>query len=783
MRLVEDIVAIADARLGSMHYGGTLLTFPEPGAAGVVSTIRVVDGQQRLTTVSILLACIADKLGSDGECGGWTRKHIINDRLTNPGKSAERIRKLRLQDGDECEYVLGLDGNPSGPGAVTQAWKIARRLVDQNDVDRLLRGLDRLRVVSIGLDENEDPQQIFESLNATGRLLTESEKVKNWLLMGLPDKDQQSLHENYWLRIEQKLGAMNSTGPIDLFLRDVLRWRTGAIHGIDRVYEGIRRWAVQTEKDHDRPAICKELADLSLLYGIITGSANPHHNFKVERELRHMREMGIDVHRPFTLRLLNDARNSAFDEVDLASTLAAIGNWTTRMWLSGRPMAGMNTAFAELAHEEGPEKSSNSTKHWLERINRRKNTRVGVPGDQEVIEGIQSRKAYGGSATKACRAILSELMEAEHKEEAPDRKHLTIEHIMPQKLTAEWKHDLGNACEEIHGRFSDRMGNLTLSGDVTNSKLGGSSFSEKKAVYKLSSIGMTRKIANELIWNEAAIVRRASNLAQHALARWPWDGSETNGPENRVTNGLRWRIGDGNWHEESTARETMLNVVAALFNIDPGNGWRLSGKAIKPNIHSSKTYPPGTFAGSLKMQEVPGHPDYVMFPHAGNNSAVAKQCRKFGERCGVQIEVEFNENTDTIRFWKFLREETGGLPGQKLSWQGDQQETVSLNENGDRVGIYIGRPDLLWLYIRASDNQHSMKSKNRMRRLSSLIKSTMGDQQLVGDIEKRGDDGLSIKIQRPWTKDDETDWLDAALWIGEQFERLKRLIESETNLD
>ena len=688
-----------------MHYGGTLLTFPEPGAAGVVSTIRVVDGQQRLTTVSILLSCIADKLGADGECGGWTRQHIINDRLTNPGKSAERVRKLRLQDGDEDEYVLGLNGNPSGPGAVTQAWKIAHRLVDKNDVDRLLTGLDRLRVVSIGLDENEDPQQIFESLNATGRVLTESEKVKNWLLMGLPDKDQQNLHKEYWLRIERKLGAMNSTTPIDRFLRDVLRWRTGAIHGIDRVYEGIRRWAVQTGRDRDRPAICKELAELSLIYGMITGTAGPHQNLKIERELQHMREMGIDIHRPFTLRILNDARNSEVDEAGLASTLAVIGSWTTRMWLSGRPMAGLNTAFTELAHEEGPEKLSDLTKHWLERINRRKNTRVGVPGDQEVIEGIQSRKAYGGSVTKACRAILCELMEAEHKEEAPDRKHLTIEHVMPQKLTAEWKQDLGDASEDIHGRFSDRLANLTLSGNVTNSKMGGGSFSEKKKVYELSSIRMTRRVAHELIWDEAAIVRRANDLARQALARWPWDASETqNHSEDRVTSGLRWRIDEGAWHNESTARGTMLNVVAALLNIDPENGPRLLGDAIRPNIHSSKTYPAGTFAGALKMHEVPGHPDYVMFPDAGNNPAVAKRCGKFGKRCGVQVEVEFDEDTAAIRFWKLLRQETGGLPGQKRSWQGDQQETTRLNQSGDRVGIYIGKPDLLWLYIRASDN-------------------------------------------------------------------------------
>ena len=118
-----------------------------------------------------------------------------------------QLRKLRLQGGDEDEYRDVLAGSGNGAGAVAQAWRTIRRLVARNDVGSLLRGLQRLRVVSIGLDANEDPQQIFESLNATGRPLTESEKVKNWLLMGLPDAQQQGLHDEVWLAIEKALGC------------------------------------------------------------------------------------------------------------------------------------------------------------------------------------------------------------------------------------------------------------------------------------------------------------------------------------------------------------------------------------------------------------------------------------------------------------------------------------------------------------------------------------------------------------------------------------------------
>ena len=128
-RLVEDLLTIAVAGPDATHYGGTLLTFREPGPPGVMSTIRVVDGQQRLTTVSILLACISAELGPEGRCGDWTAKIIRDRRLTNPDMSPEKRRKLRLQNGDDEEYRFGLDGNPTGvpelsprPGESRAAW-------------------------------------------------------------------------------------------------------------------------------------------------------------------------------------------------------------------------------------------------------------------------------------------------------------------------------------------------------------------------------------------------------------------------------------------------------------------------------------------------------------------------------------------------------------------------------------------------------------------------------------------------------------------------------------
>ena len=260
-----------------------------------------------MTTISILLACIAEALGPDGSCGAWTAR-VIKNRLTNPDATGpERIRKLRLQDGDEEEYRSGLEGKLGGAGAVSQAWRIVRRLVRRSDIAQLLTGLERFRVVSIGLGAHDDPQQIFESLNATGRPLTEGEKLKNWLLMGLPDAEQQELHDRHWKRMEASLDAEHSSDRIDIFLRDFLRWQTGELRGVRYVYEDLRRWAVRNGKAGHRPRLCSELADLAADYGVLMGTTGPHRDKIVERELVHLREMGIDTHRPLMLRLLHEA--------------------------------------------------------------------------------------------------------------------------------------------------------------------------------------------------------------------------------------------------------------------------------------------------------------------------------------------------------------------------------------------------------------------------------------------------------------------------------------------
>ena len=779
-RLVDDLLTVAQAPVGprAAHYGGTLLTFPGSLTPGVVTVHRVVDGQQRLTTVSILLACIADALGANGRWEDWTAEIIKNDRLTNPGKSSDRLRKLRLQDGDEEEYRSGLEGNLQGAGAVTQAWRIVRRLVKQNDVAQLLKGLQRLRVVSIGLGEHDDPQQIFESLNATGRPLTESEKLKNWLLMGLPDAEQQELHDRHWKRIEVSLNAEYSTDRIDTFLRDFLRWKTGELRGVSHVYEDIRRWAVRNGKTENRPSLCSELADIAERYGLLTGTGGPHSDKHVERELRHLQVLGFDTHRPLTLRLLHEAETIGgveWTDATLAKVYAGIGTWVTRFWLSDRPMAGMNKAFAELAHGPDPAGDEDPAEFWLGRIQSFRNSRVEVPDDEAVRDGIGKRKAYGGSATRATKAVLCAMMESEQHGDSPARDALTVEHIMPQKLTEEWRLALGDDAEQIHGRYRDRLANLTLSG--VNAELGAKPFEDKRKIMERSGVQLTRRIADEDAWNEAALGRRAEYLADRALILWPWSDPDAQTHSTQAgTWQMRWRIEGGDWHEESAAAQMVPNVAGALLSRDPKNADQLRGDAVSSKLQLASKYPPGTKARSLTMRAVPGHDSYVIYPFARNRLASAERCRKMGERCGLMVEVEFPDTSDVLTaFWTLLKAETGGLPGQSDDWRSSNYWTTRLNDAGDVIGVSL-TDEWMGLYLRASGSQGSRAE--RMLQYSRKIRELMSDQEFDGNEVSLSKKGRSISVRRAWDRDDEDSWPEAARWIKDQADRLQVVAET-----
>ncbi len=526
-RLLDDMLAIADAENQARpHYGGIVITVLE--STGVMKKHRVVDGQQRLATVSMLLARVAEILDSDGKCGELTAEGIRLDLLTNLKRQEKERRKLRLQDGDEEEYrrIIERDHPGSGTGAVAKAWRYLKRNVSSANVESLINGLHRLHVITVGLEDRDDAQQIFESLNATGKPLTEGEKVKNWLLMGLSEEIQNALNDEHWLDIEKALDARRNANQIDMFLRDMIRWRTGKLVATGDTYDEFRRWAIREGRDNaeGRPELCSELGHLARLYGKLTGTASQHPDKRIEGALRHLRAMGIDAHRPFTLRLLWDlspdgGANSTVDQT--AKVLAAVSSWITRIWLADRSVTNLPKAFAELAHARVPDGEQDCARFWTRQIADIRNEHTSVPSDEEVCRGIRLTSKYGGRNTRAAKAVLCAINDDDAWGEAPPFDDLTVEHIMPQTLSKGWREHLGEEADKLHEQYLHRLGNLTLCGPRWGSAMSNHSFEKKKEIYRKSSVMMTRQLVKLPTWDENAIKGRADELAEKALRLWP----------------------------------------------------------------------------------------------------------------------------------------------------------------------------------------------------------------------------------------------------------------------
>ena len=642
-QLIKDLEAISKLdKANARHFGGTLITYAEATPAGTAQIFHVVDGQQRLTTISILLACIAEKLAETGPTEQLSSEKITKFYLRN---QLDPLRKLSLQDGDDEEYRRIIEGGVKGEGKVTAAWKILRSEVNSVGADCLMKGLSRFKVISFTCEPYDDPQQIFESLNATGVPLTEGEKVKNWLLMGLDKKTQDQLYQDYWRKLEQSLDALHEPKRIDEFLRDFLRWKTGEVHGINLTYANLRRWWYKTEGSKDRSSLCKEFARLSGLYGKITGANDHHENVEIDRSLQYLRGLGLDIHRPFTLRLLDDATKpdaTGASGTELIRVLKSLCTWLTRLWLVNKGMSGLNTESAKFANHRIAEHEMSYADYWIWKINQLRHTNIAMPNEEEIMEGIRKRSAYGGKASDAAKTILWAINSQLSNAANPNVEDLSIEHIMPRKLSQAWWNYLGDDADELQRKYLNTLANLTLVGERLNSEISNQVYEEKRKLYGDSSVTLTRELSKSYMdWREEDIEDRVKGLTGLILNYWPW--------ENASRAIARWRIHGGRWTETATYTDLLLNVAAGFIDADPErNSELLLAGNFKSGtyIYRSGSEPNGRFA------PIPGYNGYIVSIGLWDRYKILA-CYEMAERCGIRVEIErLKELTEAQKIWE-----------------------------------------------------------------------------------------------------------------------------------
>ena len=455
--------------------------------------------------------------------------------------------------------------------------------------------------------------------------------------MGSQDaKEQESNHEKYWVQLTKNIGE-ESGSTIDAFFADFLRWQTGQPVTVSRVYSMLKDWWLSDEQkggNADRLAVATLLLDASNLYANILGTER-HKCDSIAHILVTLLDMGINTHRPFTIRILDDLDNERISLTQAEDTLKLVTIWIVRRWLRGGTTSNLRDVFTTFATKQVDNKSYSS--EWEEMIRARQFSTTGMPDRDELLQGMLTTGRIASGKTTSAKRFLWEINTHISKDSNPQLDTLTLEHIMPRTLTNEWRDHLGGNAAENHEKFAETLANATLVGGRLNTSLSNAKFADKREKYINSNVELTRQLIQYQTWQVRDVRDRAEQITSYVIERWPWDYGATRPAKS-------WRKSGGVWHYEKSYNDMLLSVASVL--LDGTNGKLPSDWGdLKPRniIHKSGAEPS---KNSRKYQVVPGHEQYVILVNRSGTDA-AQWCRKMGELFGEIIDARCEQIKST----------------------------------------------------------------------------------------------------------------------------------------
>lgn len=517
-QLWDDIWSAGKSEGICGHFLGSIVYVEEDlGTVSLKSPLLVIDGQQRLTTITLLLAALREVVGENEIVEGFSEAKITGYYLLNPLETGYRKYRLLLSDVDRDSllYILGGPEPKVASVAINTNYELFREWVrDCPDLKILCLGLQKLQIVDIALSRGTDnPQLIFESMNSTGMALSQADLIRNYLLMGLPPSEQAELYNGFWRPMELDFGQEAYKTQFDSFIRHYLSWKTGDIPNINRIYDEFKMFA---QGAHSKGSTVKDiLEDLRRSSRHFCNMAIP---LEKDRDLRNafldLKELKVNVAFPMLLEWYYDYSIGVLEKSDLLAAVRLLESYVFRRAVCGIPTNSLNKTF--LIFNRSLEKSN-----YLESIKvsfALLGTYKRFPKDMEFQQALSSRNMFDNR-----RKYWAYRLENHDRKEPVERGEYTVEHIMPQKenLSAAWKEELGPDWERIHEQYLHTIGNLTLTG--YNSEYGAKSFAEKrdgKNGFSSSPLHLNSGLGNTKVWNEDAIKTRAKYLCDLAVKTW-----------------------------------------------------------------------------------------------------------------------------------------------------------------------------------------------------------------------------------------------------------------------
>ena len=511
LTLWDDIMTHYSADESTTHFLGAVVSIPVKTVPVGVNKHLIIDGQQRLTTLAIILAVLRDIV--DPKTADRIDDYLINRHYDGP----DRLKLLPTQGDRDVYSLLVVDRALSTTdGRVKGAYEFFRqKLTADHDLEtidplRFLETIEQsLQVVMINLGDADDPYLIFESLNAKGEPLTQADLVRNYVLMKFRQSlgsggDQERIYVSYWNPLQISLGTNLTYFLRHYCMRDGTNVERGA------VYTAIKRLISDKADDSEIEAELKIMTRLGGYYARFIDPSKEA-DLEVKARLSAFGELDVTTGYPLLLRLFDSESRGAITEADFKKCLFLIESFVVRRVICAIPTNSLGKMFTQWSKDY----KEADVVQWLHTKLSSGSGNARWPVDSAFKTAFHTAEQYGRKAT---RHVLASLERAFEHKEPVDLTVATIEHVMPQELTSEWRAELGTASEELHAILLHTFGNLTLTG--YNSELGNLSFEQKKAQLSNSHIELNRWICKQDRWDEKTIIARAAMLSEAASKLW-----------------------------------------------------------------------------------------------------------------------------------------------------------------------------------------------------------------------------------------------------------------------
>jgi predicted transport protein len=525
LQLWKDVARVGSDDTAKAHFVGSVVYIAAEDIKAPLARWLLIDGQQRLTTLTLLLAALRNRLpavAADAQppedVDLPSRVELEDYYLCNTHGKGDRRYKLHLRRVDQETLTALIDGKPLPKGAsdcIVQNFEFFTERLASADLGLVYRGITKLVAVDVSLTRGQDdPQMIFESLNSTGLDLTQADLIRNFVLMRQEEEPQTRLYQDYWQPIEAAFGPRYRT-DFDKFVRDYLtiRLRPAKQFKADEIYQQFRNYFHGLAADTTIEAL---LADLKRFGGYYASFSFGHEEQTRLREvLRRLRQL-VEVASPVILRLYDcyaRARTLSLDEFVAAVEL--LESYVFRRSVCDMQTRSLGQIFSSLAYRVREEAPLLSLKVALHRQGKKRR----FPTDAEFREALETRDVYD---MRHCHYLLDRL-ENDSREKI-DTSSFSIEHVMPQNpdLRPEWQAMLGPEWKTVQEVWLHRLGNITLT--AYNSPYSDRPFVEKQTTpkgFNESPLRLNKFIREQQTWTPAQMEKRGKDLAARALSIWP----------------------------------------------------------------------------------------------------------------------------------------------------------------------------------------------------------------------------------------------------------------------